>query len=361
MRRHARPLTRHAPRAHPSRAKRQRRSRRRGRARQHAAPAIRCTASAPSTSAPPPTTDGAGASRAPSQAQATPKTTSSRASSEISGAAQHPRRAPPPSGREWRAGPRPAGASSATSCSVACIGQASGKREPRPTAGRRSAPPAACPAPGRRGGRVRCCSSVQLTAAATGTHSATAVPSRWRGSPVPTWRHTSRRCRTPASDDGQPGAPRQPVAEGHPRHQRGEQRRHGHGDQHVGHVVSVSATMKAVNITAQQTPDTHSARPPVRSVRHSAAGPRIQPRIRTSARASEGAAPEGDLEARRALSSWRVTTPAMLHISAAATIIQTARRCVMPVHLVAVKQPRATPACARAPSGGACGCGCSWA
>jgi len=48
-------------------------------------------------------------------------------------------------------------------------------------------------------------------------------------------------------------------------------------------VVSVIATMKAVYITHQHRPDTQSGRPPVRSVRHSRAGPWIQPSSSSSA------------------------------------------------------------------------------
>ena len=45
------------------------------------------------------------------------------------------------------------------------------------------------------------------------------------------------------------------------------------------------ATMKAVYITPQHTPEIHRARPPSRSVRHRRMGPRIQPSISSSARA----------------------------------------------------------------------------
>jgi hypothetical protein len=86
-------------------------------------------------------------------------------------------------------------------------------------------------------------------------------------------------------------------------------------------LVRVSATMKAVYITAQHRPENQITRLPARMSRHSAA-----PRSGTSRPAAqrvEQAAPEGDLEAARA-SRWRVTTPAMLHSSVASTISATA-------------------------------------
>ena len=91
-------------------------------------------------------------------------------------------------------------------------------------------------------------------------------------------------------------------------------------------VVSVSATMKAVYMTHQHSPDTHSARPPVRSDSHSAAGPRSHDSSTTSASALKPLRQKVTSKL-RAASRCRVTTPAMLHISVASTISHTARRC----------------------------------
>ncbi len=93
-------------------------------------------------------------------------------------------------------------------------------------------------------------------------------------------------------------------------------------------VVNDRASMKAVNITAQQMPDSHSARPPLYSDRPSATGPRITPSNTISASALK-ALRQNVSSKPCALSSQRVTTPAMLHISVARTISATARPWVM--------------------------------
>jgi hypothetical protein len=79
--------------------------------------------------------------------------------------------------------------------------------------------------------------------------------------------------------------------------------------------VSVSAIMKAVNITLQQRPESHSARPPPRSVAARTAIPRSQPSNTTSASALK-ALRQNVTSKPRAASRCRDTTPAMLHISA---------------------------------------------
>ena len=87
-------------------------------------------------------------------------------------------------------------------------------------------------------------------------------------------------------------------------------------------VVSVMATMKAVNITAQHTPETHSGQRPRSTSRHQPA-----PRIAVSATVSAStvnALRQNVTSKARAASRWRVTTPAMLHISVTGTIKQTA-------------------------------------
>jgi hypothetical protein len=90
-------------------------------------------------------------------------------------------------------------------------------------------------------------------------------------------------------------------------------------------VVSVIATMKAVNITHQHTPEIHNVRPPPRSERNSTAGPRSQGS--SSASASTVKALRQNVTSKlRAASRWRVTMPAMLHISVTRIIVTTARR-----------------------------------
>src|SRR5687767_1894254 len=88
-------------------------------------------------------------------------------------------------------------------------------------------------------------------------------------------------------------------------------------------LVSVSATMKAVNITHQQSPEIQSARPPVR-IFASTARPCHAGRI-TSRAASVKKLRQKVISKLRACSRCRVTTPAVAHIRVTATISQTAR------------------------------------
>ena len=106
--------------------------------------------SAPSTSRPPTSTAAVGASPAPSQAQATPKTTSSRPSSEISGALRT--RATATAIRQGIANcTTPSKASKDRSLAEAANGSASGSvisadnSAPSKTAGSMSAPPPSRP------------------------------------------------------------------------------------------------------------------------------------------------------------------------------------------------------------------------
>ena len=95
----------------------------------------------------------------------------------------------------------------------------------------------------------------------------------------------------------------------------------------VATVVSVIATMKLVYITAQHRAENHSARPPRRMSCHSPA-----PRIASSATSSAAALKalrQNVTSKLRAASSWRVTTPAMLHSRVQSTIRRTARRWVI--------------------------------
>ena len=98
-------------------------------------------------------------------------------------------------------------------------------------------------------------------------------------------------------------------------------------------VVIVIATMKAVNITAQQTPDSQSVGSALRSVRPSEAGPRRRASRTTSASALKTLRQNVASKPLTA-PSWRVTTPAMLQSSVATTIAATARPCVFSVEPV---------------------------
>ncbi len=92
--------------------------------------------------------------------------------------------------------------------------------------------------------------------------------------------------------------------------------------------ISRMATMKAVNITPQHRPDTQSARPPRRTAANTA-------RPCSTGRMTSSAATVNRLRQKvtsklRAASRWRVTTPAMDHISVTATISHTALPWVSP-------------------------------
>lgn len=89
-------------------------------------------------------------------------------------------------------------------------------------------------------------------------------------------------------------------------------------------VVKVRASIKAVNITAQQAPDSQTARPDCSKPRHKA-GPRISVSAPTKASALK-ALRQKVTSKLRATSSWRVTTPAILHSKVTSTISATARR-----------------------------------
>jgi hypothetical protein len=93
-------------------------------------------------------------------------------------------------------------------------------------------------------------------------------------------------------------------------------------------LVSVSATMKAVNITLQQTPEIHSARPPWRTLENTAR-PCHSGRI-TSSDAKVKKLRQKVTSKLRACSRCRVTTPAVAHISVTPTISQTALPWVKP-------------------------------
>ena len=169
-----------------------------------------------------------------------------------------------------------------------------------PTARRRAAPRGSmsAPAPARP---FRCCSSVQLMAAATGTASATAVPSRWRASPPLTSLPYIQAMPAPASAIGAPGALRQPVAEGGARQQRGEQRRDGHRDQHIGHRGQRQRDHEGGVHHAPAQPR-HPQRAAAAAQRCATAAPgRAATTAAPPAPGVEAAAPEGDLEAARRL------------------------------------------------------------
>ena len=87
-------------------------------------------------------------------------------------------------------------------------------------------------------------------------------------------------------------------------------------------VVSVIATMKAVNITAQHSPEAHTGQRARRSSLHHCA-PRIGDRPIDSA-PIVNALRQNVTSKLSAPCRWRVTTPAMLHISVTRTIRRTA-------------------------------------
>jgi hypothetical protein len=141
--------------------------------------------SAPSTSRPPPSTAGVGASAVPSQVQATPKTISSCPSSEASGALST-RPAATAITQGMASWTTPSRLSSCMSWAEACSGQASGSETaadstaPISTAADRSCWRAAVR-------RAFTCISTHTRALHSGTSRARPVPSRWRRSPPATW------------------------------------------------------------------------------------------------------------------------------------------------------------------------------
>ena len=91
-------------------------------------------------------------------------------------------------------------------------------------------------------------------------------------------------------------------------------------------LVSVSATMKAVNITLQQTPDIQSAGPPLRILANTCR-PWKNGRI-TRSDSTVKKLRQNVISKLRACSRWRVTTPAIDHIRVTATMRKTALVCV---------------------------------
>ncbi|MNV51373.1 hypothetical protein D3C71_1434180 [compost metagenome] len=90
--------------------------------------------------------------------------------------------------------------------------------------------------------------------------------------------------------------------------------------------MSTSATMNAVNITLQHTPEIHSARPLWRMEANTAL-PCSAGRM-TSSDSSVKKLRQKVTSKLAACSRWRVTTPAMDHMRVTATISATARECV---------------------------------
>jgi len=88
-------------------------------------------------------------------------------------------------------------------------------------------------------------------------------------------------------------------------------------------VVSVSASMKAVNITLQHRPDSHKERPP-RRMRPKTSRPWNSGRI-TSSDSTVKKLRQNVTSKLRACSRWRVTMPAVDHSSVTSTMSQTAR------------------------------------
>ena len=91
-------------------------------------------------------------------------------------------------------------------------------------------------------------------------------------------------------------------------------------------VVSQSATIKAVNITAQQRLESHKALPAFRHCRHKGKNPpRIFGKINNKAKAQKKLRQKVTSKP-LAEPSWRDTTPAVDHKKATSTISSTARR-----------------------------------
>ena len=88
-------------------------------------------------------------------------------------------------------------------------------------------------------------------------------------------------------------------------------------------VVRVIATMKAVNMIDQQTPDTQTTRG-ARNRLDQSAGPRKTVSARANPRALKVLRQKVTSKL-RAASRWRVTTPAMLHSRVTKIIKKTAR------------------------------------
>jgi hypothetical protein len=200
---------------------------------------------------------------------------------------------------------------------------------PMSTAGNMSwrPPGAAAPCP-------TCCSVVKLSAAASGTASATSVPASDR----PLF----------ASCPNIQAMPTPPTAIASQVRAGSRWRRNRRLNRAVingpmamvtstlATVVRVMASMKAVNITAQQTPENHTCQP-ARSRPDHSPGPRMPVSSMPSASALK-ALRQKVTSKLPALSRCRATTPAMLHSRVTSTIRATARRCDMRM-LSAAGQP----------------------
>src|SRR6185369_4153662 len=103
-------------------------------------------------------------------------------------------------------------------------------------------------------------------------------------------------------------------------------------------LVSVRATMKAVNITLQHTPETHSAQPPLR-IFEKTSRPWKNGRM-TSSDTTVKKLRQNVTSKLRACSRWRVITPAMDHIRVTATMRKTALVCVSFIVLVVRRRGR---------------------
>src|SRR3954471_5647468 len=106
-------------------------------------------------------------------------------------------------------------------------------------------------------------------------------------------------------------------------------------------LVIVRATMKAVNMTLQHNPDSHSGQPPART-RATTCRPCNRGRITSSD--STVKKPRQNVTSKlRACSRWRVITPAMDHIRVTATMPNTAWVCVSLIVLVGKKRRACSP------------------
>jgi hypothetical protein len=200
------------------------------------------------------------------------------------------------------AGTRPAAPAADRSCTEAWNGQASGSvtapRSPRP-----AARPAAC-RPGRRrhpGSPLPCeicCSTVQFTAAASGTPSATNTPAAIAPAAAARGR-TSSRCRRGHQDRDPRCATRRLPS----RTRENSAVISGPSamvTSTLATLVRVSATMKAVNMPAQHSAETQTSRG-ARNNWPTAPGPASRQQRMHQRQRIESAAPERDFEAARAV------------------------------------------------------------
>ena len=166
--------------------------------------------------------------------------------------------------------------------------------------------------------------AVQLSAAASGTASAIAVPARWRGLIAASSCAYIQPMPMPAAriaPQVRPGSRWPSATRANSAVTSGAR---AIVTSTLATVVIVIATMNAVNMTAQHRPESQSVGSRLASVFFSAMAPRRRTSRTTSATALKKLR-QNVASTPLAESSWRVTTPAMLQSSVATTIATTAR------------------------------------